>query len=306
MPWSHFECPDGAKIPIETCIEKGGCRMSERCVSRPTCILFAKGRREWRGKISTTQALNGTRLEYLKITTPYSEKPVERAFALLGTFHHLRHQKIDLPDALMEERLEDEDSTGIFDYYEEENGVHELLDYKTTACYKVCRWLGKFKRYVETGRIYGPKAQKAGQKELRVEWYLGEPDLFDLSMQLSRYAWMLRDMGLQVDRAKAQATLRDFNKKMAQQYGLDRKIYMVQVPLFDRDTVVKFYQAKGGALNEALEKKELPPICTEKERWTNEAVPPVDIRCTGYCPVWLSCDHGRQVRAEITPTEEDA
>lgn len=298
MPWTHFECPDGQKIPIETCCEKGGCRMSERCVSRPTCILFSRSRRRWKGKISTTQALGGTRLEFLKITTPYSEKPVDRAFALLGTFHHLKFQKIELPDAIVEEHLEDEDSTGIFDYYEEENGVHELLDYKTTASYKLCRWLGKYQREVETGEFFKSGA-RAGQKKTVREWYLGEPDIFDLQMQLSRYAWMLRDLSRPVDRAKVQATIRDFNKGIAAKRGLDRKIYMIQIPMFDRDTVVNFYRAKNGALVEAVEKNVLPPVCDPRERWTNDAG--VDVRCAGYCPVWFACDHGRQARAEITP-----
>src|SRR4030067_2051938 len=97
--------------------------MERRCVAKPARIVFARGRRQWKGKISTTQALNGTRLAYLSIVTPFSERPCDRAFALLGTFHHLKHQKIDLPEALMEEGLEDPDSTGIFDFYEEEDGV---------------------------------------------------------------------------------------------------------------------------------------------------------------------------------------
>src|SRR3972149_2327561 len=117
MPWEFFECPDGEKILIERCCEKGGCRMTERCVSRPTCILFSRSGRQGKGKISTTQALNGTRLAYLQIVTPFSERPCDRAFALLGTFHHLKHQKLELHDALMEEGLEDSDSTGIFDVY---------------------------------------------------------------------------------------------------------------------------------------------------------------------------------------------
>jgi hypothetical protein len=303
MPWTQFECPDGEKIEIEKCCEKGGCRMTERCVSRPTCILFSRSRREWRGKISATQALNGTRYEYLRLTVNYSEKPVDRAFALLGTFHHLRHQKLDLPDALVEERLEDEDSTGMFDYYEEENGVHVLTDYKTTAAYKLCRWLGKYQVEEETGEFFksGPRA---GQKKTRKVWAMREPDLFDLSMQFSRYAWLLRKNNFPVDIAKAQATIRDFNKRMGIQYGLDRKIYMLSVPLFDEETVTNFYRTKNNALNEALAKKELPPVCDRRERWTNDAG--IDIRCTGYCPVWAACDHGRQVRAEPIPEEEVA
>lgn len=302
MPWTHFECPDGQTILIEKCIEKGGCRMSDRCVSRPTCILFSRSRRTWKGKVSSTSGLNGTRYEYLRITVDFSEKPVDRAFALLGTFHHLRHQKLDLPEAIVEERVEDEDSTGIFDYYEEENGIHEMLDYKTTAAYKLCRWLGKYQVEEETGEVFKTGA-RAGQKKTRKVWGLREPDLFDLQMQCSRYAWGMRDAGFPVDRYKVQATVRDYNKRMAASMGLDRKIYMIEIPILDRETVAKFYHEKNRALNEALEKKELPPVCTPRERWTNDAG--LDVRCAGYCPVWFACPHGRQVRAEPIPESEE-
>ncbi len=302
MPWTHFECPDGAKIEIEKCCEKGGCRMSERCVSRPTCILFARSRRDPKAKLSTTEGLNGLRYNFLRRTVDFSEKPVDRAFALLGTFHHLQHQKLDIPDALMEEKIEDADSTGILDYYEEENGVYELLDYKTTHSYKLCRWLGKYQVEEETGEVFKSGA-RAGQKKTRKIWALREPDLFELSMQESRYAWILRDMGKPVDRAKAQVTIRDYQKNMAERMGFDRKIYMLHVPMFDRETVVAFYRTRNDALMKALETKEMPPVCDRRERWTNDAG--IDVRCAGYCPVWFACDHGRQVRADILPADAE-
>jgi hypothetical protein len=302
MPWEFFECPDGEKIKIEACCEKGGCRMTERCVSRPTCILFSRSRRAWKGKISTTQALNGTRLAYLQIVTPFSERPCDRAFALLGTFHHMKHQKLDLPDALMEEGLEDSDSTGIFDFYEEEDGVHEMLDYKTAGAWKIVRLQGKYKIDVPTGEFFKSGPRK-GQEKTRTEWGLREPDDFDLRMQCSRYAWMMRDMGYKVDRYKAQFTIRDFMQSTAKNSGLDRQIYMFPVTLFDRETVVSFYQARNKALCEAVEKKEMPPVCSEHERWRNDKG--VDVRCARFCPVWTACDWGRQARATPLPKNEE-
>lgn len=288
MPWTKFICPDKAEIQMEDCIKK--CRMKEgRCVALPTLIMFQRGRRKWKGVISTTQGLNGTRLEFLRIKEDFAEAPADRAFALLGTFHHMRYQKLNLPDGLSEEWMEDSEGSGMFDYYDAE--TQELYDFKTTGAYRINRWLGKFKREVETGEVY-KYGEKRGQPKTRQEWYLGEPDRFDITMQLSRYSWMLMDAGFPVKKAYVQATVRDFNAMSARIYALDRAIYLIDVPLFDRETVVQFYRGKQAELLNALEKNEMPPVCTEQERWE-------DKRCAKYCPVWYYCDHGQKVRREL-------
>jgi hypothetical protein len=202
----------------------------------------------------------------------------------------------------MEEGLEDPDSTGIFDFYEEEDGVHEMLDYKTAGAYKIVRLQGKYKIDVPTGEFY-KSGVNAGKEKTRKEWALREPDDFDLRMQCSRYAWMMRDQGFKVDRYKAQFTVRDFTQQTASSYGLDRQIYMFPVALFDRETVVSFYQARNKALVEAVEKKEMPPVCSEHERWRNDKGE--DVRCKRFCPVWFACDHGRQERATPMPKNEE-
>jgi hypothetical protein len=287
MPWTKFICPDRVEIDMDKCIEK--CRMKEgRCVALPTLIMFKKGRRPWKGLISTTQALNGTRLEFLKIKQDYAEAPCSRAFALLGTFHHLRYQKVDLPGGLSEEWMEDSEGSGMFDYYDAETKT--LYDFKTTGAYKVNRWLGRFQQEVETGEFY-KTGEKKGQPKTRKEWYLGEPDNFDLTMQLSRYAWMLCDAGFPVEQAYVQATVRDYTAMTARMYALERQIYLISIEILPRDQVVAYYREKQTALLEALEKNELPSVCSTTERWE-------DKRCAGYCPVWYFCDHGQKVRQE--------
>ncbi len=88
MPLTNFKCPDGITRPIAECLEN--CPNTEgRCLSLPT--LYDIGHdRAWKGKPSTTQLLNPTRQEYLKITKDYTIAPKSRAFALLGTRHHRR------------------------------------------------------------------------------------------------------------------------------------------------------------------------------------------------------------------------
>lgn len=306
MPWTMFECPDGFEIKIEECIEK--CRMDGRCVSKPTLIVMARGRRRWTGKISATQGLNGTRLEYLKIKHEYAESPVSRAFALLGTFHHLKLQQAEIGNALAEERLEDEFGFGTFDYYEAEERA--LYSFKTAGSYKVNRALGKKKvtKDVETGEVYKSGARK-GQPKTRKEstWSMTEPDVFEWQMQDSRYAWMLSGMGFPVEKIYVQVTVRDFTAQTARQYGLDRQIYVIPIDVFPKDVVEEFYRTKQAELSGYLSLGMIPPPCDPRERWAEEDVNDLETpgrRCSGYCPVWSYCDLGIKAH-EKTETEEE-
>jgi hypothetical protein len=299
MPFVNYICPDGVEIKIEDCIEK--CRMVGRCVSLPTLMLMAQ-RRPWKGVLSTTQALNGTRYEYLRITKDYAEKPVDRAFALLGTLHHLKHQNVDVPDALVEEKLSDELGTGIPDLLI--NG--ELWDYKTAAAYKVRRWLGKKREEEvippgEKGHGVYTKGKNKGEPRTRPFWSMTEPDIFDLQMQVSRYAMLWRSLGptFKVDKAFVQVTVRDFSKTMTpRMHGLDRAIYVIPIPLLDEETVSHFYMTKATALMEALDGGVMPPPCSPHEAWDGK-------RCAAYCPVWMHCDEGQRWHDAPAPEEEE-
>jgi len=89
--------------------------------------------RIWTGKPSTTQLLNPTRMEFLKITKDYAITPQERAFALLGTQHHRRLEIIakKIAELEAEKKLSDNINTGILDLLEPDNGKWILTDYKT-------------------------------------------------------------------------------------------------------------------------------------------------------------------------------
>jgi hypothetical protein len=234
-------------------------------------------------------------MEFLKITKDYSEAPCSRAFVLLGTFHHLKYQKLDIPNSLQEEWMEDSEGTGMFDFYDAE--TFELFDAKTAGAYKVNRLLGKFSEEEEIPGEFFKSGPKRGLPKTRKVWALREPDNFEFRMQGSRYVWMLRDADFRVDRYYVQVTVRDFNKQSARSYGLDRQIYLIEIPPFDRETVVSYYQAKQKALLDALKKDEMPPKCNDQETWENR-------RCAEYCSVWMYCDWGRQIRAELIPNAE--
>jgi hypothetical protein len=303
MPRTHYICPDGVEILMTECLEK--CRLGGRCASRPTLMLMARQRTPAK-KLSATEALNGTRLTYLKRTQDYAESPMNLAFALLGTFHHLSHGGIDPIEGFVEVRLDDDEGGGTPDFYD----AHEkaLWDYKTTGAYKINKALGKkkFERDEPTGEIY-KTGEKKGQPKTKkiVEWGLGEPDMFDWQMQLSRYANLYRRHGFEVDKAYIQATVRDFTAQTERQYGLDRQIYIIPVPLFQDDAVELYYHAANAAIEHALAMKELPPPCSPRERWLDEGDPEDRTtpgrRCAKYCPVWSFCELGINAHQPALP-----
>ena len=310
MPRTNFICPDGEEIGMAACI--ASCRMAGRCVSKPTLMIMSHQRTPAL-KLTATEALNGTRLTYLKRTQNYGESPMNLAFALLGTFHHLQHENVDPVDGFVEVRLDDSEGGGTPDYYD---GTEKALwDYKTTGAFKVNRALGKkkFEHEEPTGEQYksGPKKGQEKRRKI-VEWGMGEPDMWNWQMQLSRYAQLYRGAGFAVEKAFIQATVRDFTAQTSRQYGLDRQIYVIPVSLFDDATVEAFYRMKNKALENAMYMLNIPEPCYPKERWLDKGHPNDSTtpgrRCGRYCPVWSFCELGinaHQAAAPQAPAEKE-
>ena len=255
MPLRYFYCPDKRKINIAECLKHCPCTEG-RCLSLPT-LLEISWERPIGDTFSTTQLLNGTRMEYLKITQNYCINPYERAFALLGTRHHRQLDKIAKKlNALSEEKLQGEVS-GILDLLvpdettEEER--YELWDYKTSGSYKVAL------------------ALKAEAKD----WVL----------QLNNYRIMVEECGFPVSRMINQATVRDGGTYIAKQRGLDKNIYLISVRRLLDDEVRQYFVQKDRLLRNALENKKLPPLCSKEETWEGR-------RCKKYCDVRELCKKG--------------
>ncbi len=118
-PLKSFICPDGVMRQTSDCLAQ--CPRKEgRCLSLPTLTELGNAR-EWTGTPSTTQLLNPTRLEYLKIVHDYAIDPFERAFALLGTRHHRRLELVAkrIEGLYAEKKLGlDKDISGVLDLLE--------------------------------------------------------------------------------------------------------------------------------------------------------------------------------------------
>lgn len=288
MPAIGFICPDQQQIKFKECFKV--CRMSSRCMSLPTLRRMAH-QRPWKGKPSTTQLINGTRLELLKITTEYFIDPQKRAFALLGTKHH---EDMEDADFLVEEKFEDEDMTGIMDYYDDLEEI--LYDYKTSGSFKVAKAVGIVSRKERdpSGALY----QKAGSYKVKgivtkfkkgdpkmINVYEADPakaDMQDWVLQLNRYRLFLEIAGFTVKEMKVQATVRDGGIQAATQRGLDRNIYLIPVPRMQDEDVQNYFNGKSQALHEALSSGYVSK-CSNEESWSGR-------RCDGFCEVAEACE----------------
>lgn len=262
MPLTYFYCPDKTKIPTADCLNK--CPRAEgRCLSLPTLYEIGKTR-PWTGKPSTTQLLNPTRMEYLKINNDYSLDPRSMAFALLGTRHHYRLEQVAKTiEGLQPEMRVEAENTGILDLLEPINGAYRLIDYKTWGSYQVA-------------------------KHLRQD-NLHEYDRMQLALQLNDYRIMARKYGFNVTEIWVQVTVRDGGTFTARNNGVEDKMLFLPVEILEDSFVSDYFTAKHNALTIALAANKLPALCDYEERWAGR-------RCKiEFCNVAEFCPEGRKV-----------
>jgi hypothetical protein len=275
--------------------------MAHRCAS----IQFLKecaSTRKWTGKCSTTQCISGTRCEYLKIKTDYAEKPEEQAFRIIGSRGDDKLNTRDHDRAFVQEKLEYENITGIFDILEMEGDEVRLIDTKVSGSYKIAKAIGVVKDE-DFIPVCGPdgvqevykSGQKKGQgKTKKVSSYSIDPnqkDILDWELQLNFYRILIERNGiltgldLQVDGVThmyIQGFVRDGGTYIAEGRGVKGKMYMIPVDHMDDEKVIAYFLEKRDALLQALETGDLPHACNNHEAWGG-------MKCKKYCPVAEKC-----------------
>jgi len=262
----YFECPDGAIRPISECLERCP-RPGGRCLTLPTLMEIGKTR-QWSGKPSTTQLINPTRMEYLKIKCDYSIPPQSMAFALLGTRHHSKLEAVakQIESLQSEIRLSDDFTTGIADLLEPDplkDGYWILTDYKTWGSVAVAKFLG-------LGNLNGDRSR------------------FDLEMQLNNYRLMSQAAGFPISKLQVQITVRDGGIVAAYKNKVDFKIGLFPVKIVDDEEVLYYFYSKSKALIEAVNNSVLPELCPSDESWNSR-------RCKGWCDVFRFCPEGAKL-----------
>ena len=296
MSLEWFQCPDKEIIPVKDCLQH--CKMEERCLTLPTLKLIST-EREWSGKPSTTQLLNGTMLEFLKLTQPYVVDPDSRAFMLAGTKHHNALEEVAKELGLPSEIALNIDKD-IFDLLEQdEDGGLVLSDYKNWGSYRVAKALG----IVEVGKQPDPSGAtyqrsgtwgKAGSTKMVsvFQQMPQEADNWEAEYQLNRYRVMLEEQGIQIKRMQVQITVRDGGLAIAYGRGIVRNTYRIPIPKLDNQQVEDYFATKEKALLTALEQGSWSEPCNERESWEGA-------RCKGYCEVWRYCSKGILTKPEV-------
>ncbi|MEN6565532.1 MAG: hypothetical protein ABFC57_04465 [Veillonellales bacterium] len=292
MPAKYFTCPDGRTIPIEECLT--ACPRMQRCMFLPTLRAVAKSLNRGIKEPTVTELIAGSRETYLKKTVDYAVNPQDVLYAIHGSAFHSLNENHTQGNMLTEIRLKDDITSGKFDLYGEildrDTGV--LGDIKVTSSYKIMKALGKYKVDVPTGEVYKTGSRK-GEIKFKKEWRNdGYKDVLDWAIQLNYYRILLEQQGFAVHKMVIQAMCRDSSLRIANERGILQPIYLIPIqPISDR-WIHRYMQHKASALTKALATKELPLICTARERWKNR-------KCLDYCQVADHCPYGCRLKSNI-------
>lgn len=298
MPATQFICPNGDKISIDDCLKK--CKRGKRCMFLPTLRAIAKSLDRKIKQPSVTELIAGVRETYLKKVTEYAVDPFSVVYSLQGQAIHSIHEK-NSEGILSEVRLEDGITSGRLDLYGNllDEGVDMLGDLKVTNSYKLMKALGIYKVDVETGEIY-KSGLKKGQPKTRKEFrYDGIKEILDWAIQINYYRRLLEKEGYSVSRMVIQAICRDSNLKTAAERGITEKSYLIEIHKISDHWLQKYFSKKAAMLRDAMATKELPPICTPRERWN-------DRKCLDYCAARENCPYARRLIAEREKNSAEA
>lgn len=294
MPMKWFQCPDHQLIEIESCLSCIiKCRCGQTCLTRPTRVKIAE-ERIWNGNPSTTQLLNGTMLEFLKLTNDYATDPDSMAFALLGTRHHEMLEGIANKLGLSTEVALTSEDRDIIDLLEQdENDGWVLSDYKTWGSHRVAKAIGLIeagKRPNPNGEVYKSSGKWGQAGTPKMVPYFQEmeqaKDNLEAELQLNHYRILLMEkFHIDVHLMRIQCTLRDGGLAVASSRGFDRNTKMIEVKRLDDTYVREYFKRKKDNLLKALKDGHWDMPCDNHECWDG-------VRCGEYCNVWNFCPKG--------------
>jgi len=291
MPLKGFKYPNGDKLLLED-VYKGNVDVSRIGVSIPT-LLHMSSDRDPERKPSATELLSGTCESYLKRKEDYYINPHDNAFSLAGTLHHLKLEdsSISLDRLCSEIQLESMGVTGIIDLYDK-----TLIDYKFSGSYKVAKCLGIQWAYTShPTEVYKRSGRwgKKGQPKKIKEFYIDEStiDMEDWAWQINFYRYLLESNNYEVDKMLLQVTVRDGGLQIARERGVDKNIYLLDVPHINNDHLIDRYETQRDLLLNALKLEELPEKCSKEETWAGK-------KCESYCDVRHVCPYNKGVENE--------
>ena len=136
-------------------------------------------------------------------------------------------------------------------------------------------------RYKASGR-WGKK----GTPKMVKKWYRDEglADYGDWGWQLNWYRYLLNLSGYEVENMYIQVTLRDGGLVASRDRGLDKHIYLIEIPKYDDEVLEnKFFKSRDNLVY-ALETDNMPSKCTDEQTWNGR-------KCEMYCEVRHICPY---------------
>lgn len=314
-----FISPTGEKVTIEDALNGA----LHEYYPMPYLVACAD-ERPWTGKPSTTQLINGTRMEYLKIITPYAIDPKDQAFRILGTRAHTKLEELAPFENITELEMESDEITGICDLLERNpDGTWRLTDYKTWGSFRVMLALGLEKKRRLAFNQYGDpilyqksgKWGKAGTQKYE-DYYEPNPEFInnrEAELQLNRYRVILEKYNYTISEMMIFYTVRDGGCWDARNRGIYDNVYFKSIEKYNDDYIYDYFSRKKVKLLSHLDqyriemnsqiigdiiigkehdvdfeilKRRCPPECSEEEVWYRNGRP---ARCLKYCPVSEMC-----------------
>lgn len=268
------------------------------------------------GTIHVTNALNGTREEFLKNSIDYSVNVDKSIYMAYGTSSHANMEKGEG----VEQKLSFDGILGTTDLCYPEGKDLVLTDYKFIGSFALVKTLG----IKESGRkpvldadgepvLYkrSGKYGKAGDPKTEAIYTINfsEGDHFNYTMQGNMYRIAIeRATGKGIDKIKFWFVPRDGGTQPARQRGVTRPFYYIELPRMDDEYVLKYFREKRDELswrmvdseqirakytageldtesfiNEAVKLEIMPPVCSDHECWEEGR------KCKDYCIVNFAC-----------------
>ena len=274
--------------------------MKNRCAPLGFLQLCAK-QRKWNGTPSVTQLIDGTRKQFLMMTTDYAEDPKDCAWKVLGTKSHSGLDN-DNDMSFTEEKVEGFGMSGTADLVEQQqNGDLWLVDYKVSGSFKVAQALGLVKvereRFDEQGN---PLKYKNGKVQKDVSW-VADPtkrDLKDWALQLNAYRMLFEKQGFKITALKIFTVVRDGRTYIAEGRGVTDPFTYIDIPILPDSEVSEYFGKKGKALCTAMTGGVVPPPCSADETWNGR-------KCASFCPVKNKCMEYGNPYINSTEGEDD-
>lgn len=284
MAATSFRCPDGQITPFSKCLK----HCDHRCMSLPA-LMAAADQRPWRGKPSVTQLIKPTRQTYLEIVNDFAIPPMGSIAAMIGTNSHKAFEDHQPNGWLAECRLEDDITSGQFDAYDAKNQI--LWDWKFFGAFRISKALGFKPRW--QSRVVTRGKDKGKEKWEQVFEPGGVRDIMEIAIQLNYYRYLMEKHHLKVKGINVNMFVRGGVDATAKKYGITQPGYIVPINFISLKWVRLYMKTKYDRLMYALEHKEIPPVCSKRDRWDNSKSYP-DRKCRDWCSVNEFCPYYKE------------